>query len=104
MNFGSQPIPKKLFDLARERLNQACSTPEQVRAYVIERGQPELLETSSIVQNHRIIADRVFQAVRLEMVEAGTLEQLKRGLWATTKFLRSAEASEAALSDKKKAA
>ena len=96
MKFGSKPVPERLFTLARERLlNNATSTPEDVRRHLLKHGQAELLATNSIEHNHRIIAQRVFDAVRLELVHSGALVQFKRGLWATSKFMQSADDSDA---------
>lgn len=92
MKFGTTPIPQELFELARQRLRRATSTPEQVRQYLLEHGQEALRRTNPIEHNHRIIANRVFQAVRRELVDSGELTQLKRGVWATTEFMRAAQA------------
>jgi hypothetical protein len=93
MKFGSQTIPTRLFDLARERLlGNATSTPDQVRSHILQNGKSELQQTNEIEHNQRIIANRVFQAVRLELLASGDIAQLKRGVWATTKFLAAANA------------
>lgn len=88
MKFGTTLIPERLFELARLRLlNNATSTPEDVRQHLLKQGAAELAQTNSIPRNHRLIAERVFQAVREDLVAKGKLKQLKRGVWATTTFL-----------------
>ncbi|CAB5514227.1 hypothetical protein LMG26857_03266 [Achromobacter anxifer] len=94
MKFGPKTISPRLFELARERMERATSTPDEVRSHLIKHGIAELMQTSAIVHNHKIIADRVFQAVRRQMVDAGELTSLKRGVWATTEFLAAAERKE----------
>ncbi|MNR71512.1 hypothetical protein D3C71_21410 [compost metagenome] len=91
MNFGQTPIPQRLFDLARERmLSEPTSTPAAVREHLLKKGATELQQTSAIAHNHAIIANRVFLAVCKELRASGEIASLKRGVWATTKFLQAA--------------
>jgi hypothetical protein len=91
MKFGTQTIPEHLFELARERLRQGPTiTPAQMRQHLIKNGAAEMTRTNSLPHNHRIIAARVFSAVRKELQAQGEIAQLKRGVWATTKFLDAA--------------
>lgn len=83
MKFGTTVIPGRLFALARDRLllGPSCTTAE-VRDHLIAQGRAEMLECSDIERNHRIVAQRVFDAARLELLAAGQIKQLKRGVWA----------------------
>ncbi|PNG50367.1 hypothetical protein WDL1P1_00418 (plasmid) [Variovorax sp. WDL1] len=92
MKFGTTPIPEQLFDLARERLlGNATSTPDEVRQHLLKHGGLWLQRTNPLPANHAIIASRVLDAVRRELVAKGQIKQFKRGLWATTKFMDAAE-------------
>ncbi len=82
MKFGTQTIPGELFKLARERmLRDTHFEPAKVREHICEHGRAQLFEINSIEKNHQIIAERVMRAALAELVAAGEVEQVKRGLW-----------------------
>lgn len=81
MKFGPIEVPARLFELARERLAQGPATPVQVRQHLLDNGKQELEGVTPIDTNQWIVANRVFDAVRLEMVAAGTLTSPRRGHW-----------------------
>lgn len=92
MRFCGKTIPGSLFQLARERLlAEATSTPEAVRQHLMLAGAKDLQALSGIPSNQWIVCNRVMRAAILELVAAGELAALKRGVWATTKFLKAAE-------------
>lgn len=94
MKFSGGEVPGSLFKLARDRmLLEPTVTPDAVRAHLLTHGLDDLKAASGIVQNHKIIANRVFWAACRELVAAGEIEQLKRGVWAKTSFLAAANAS-----------
>jgi hypothetical protein len=83
MRFGSTPVPGTLFALARTlMLEQPSFTPSAMRAALMEKGREDMLALSDLPGNYPIIAERVMREVISEMVTAGQLTQIKRGLWA----------------------
>lgn len=92
MQFSGKTIPGSLFQLARERLlAEATSTPEAVRQYMLHGGANELQAISDSTTNQWLVCNRVMRASILELVAAGELVALKRGVWVPTKFLKAAE-------------
>lgn len=94
MKFMGREVPGALFKLARDyMLSDATVTPEDVRVYLLSHGSDDLNALSDIKENHRVIVNRVFQVARKELIAAGKISQLKRGVWAKTSFLKAANAA-----------
>lgn len=82
MKFGSQEIPSRLFTLARDKVRRKGTfTPELLRSHLQKHGAIELGEVSPLASNQWLVADRVMRAVIKELVAAGKVAQVKRGLW-----------------------
>lgn len=82
MKFSGHTIPEAIFTLTRDRMRAVSSfTPPDMRAYIVERAAVDLAAVTFSDVNKRIIAERVMRAVIKELVAAGELAQLKRGVW-----------------------
>lgn len=92
MRFGTITVPGELFKLARERmLSEASFTPEDIRLHLLSSGRVHLDKVSDHETNRWIVANRVLQASRKELVQAGEVAQLKRGVWMKSSVLRAAK-------------
>lgn len=93
MRFGSTQIPDEMFRLACDRMLEGpVFTPEDIRNHLLANASETMQKISPIASNHRIIAERVMRKGIKELVAAKQIAQLKRGVWATTRFLAAAAA------------
>lgn len=89
MKFRQTEVPARLLELARARiLRDASFTPDDIRAHLAKEAPDELAAVSGIGVNWGIVADRVTRACIAELRAAGEIDQLKRGRWAQTSFLK----------------
>lgn len=86
MKFSGHEIPGSLFKAARDRMLAPDAgpnfTPGAIRQYLLNQCRSDLAAISSIEVNQAIIADRVFQEARRQLLSTGEVMQIRRGVWA----------------------
>ena len=94
MKFSGRVVPEELFEIARNMMRTMPSfTPEEVRWQLVTRPRAATLirEVTTLQANDRVLAHRVTRAVIDELVAAGDIKQLKRGVWMATRVWDAAE-------------
>lgn len=86
MKFSGHEIPGSLFKAARDRMLAgtvgSTFTPEEIRQHLMDSCGNDLAAISSLAANQRIVANRVFQEARKQLVSTGEVVQVRRGVWS----------------------